>query len=216
MDLVCLVADSNMEAAVSALLDRHQALGIRPIERLIKVHRERDSGCYHRPADVLRAYRRDAEHAVVMLDHAWDGVPARSGSGLERLIDEKLRLVGMGGWAVPVVIEPELETWVFSSSPHVSDVLGWKKRKPNLRKALEQQGLWSPEDSKPDDPKAALKWALKVGRNRPISSVYFRRIAQRVSVENCQDRSFLRFKNLLQHWFPLNPVDGREEYRVQA
>ena len=36
-DLLCLVADKNMEAAVSGLLSRPRALGIRPIARELMV-----------------------------------------------------------------------------------------------------------------------------------------------------------------------------------
>ena len=204
IDLVCLVADSNMKAAVSALLGRHQALGIREIEREIVVHRQRDPGCYHRPVEVLRTYRHDAKHALIVLDHAWDGVPAQTGSALERLMEDRLKTAGMGGWAVPVVIEPELEAWVFSGSPHVSEVLGWTGRRRELRKALEHKGLWNPGDPKPSDPKQALKWVLRVAE-QSISSRYFRQLAEKVSVKNCQDRSFGRFKQLLQDWFPPNP-----------
>lgn len=48
-DLVCLVADNSMQAAVSELLDRPHALGIRSITKEIPVHQERDSGCCYAP-----------------------------------------------------------------------------------------------------------------------------------------------------------------------
>ena len=160
-----------------------------------------DPGCYERPTDLLRGYRQDAEHALLILDLAWDGVPAESGPDLEALIDEKLRQADMADWAVPLVIEPELEAWVFSTSPHVSIVLGWKGPS-SIRKTLEEQNLWKAEDSKPADPKAALEYILgRTGKSR--SSSLFRRLASRVSTASgCQDRAFLRLKTLLQGWFP--------------
>ena len=201
-DLVCLVADSNMEAAVSGLLDRPRALGIRQITRKVPVHQEKDSGCCHYPMKVLQAYRDSAKHALIVLDLDWDGAPGASGADLERFIENRLDREGMGRWAVPVVIEPELEAWVFSDSPHVDEVLGWKGRDPALRDALEQQKLWMPKEPKPVDPKAALKWALKTARKRPLSSAYFRELAQKVSTKNCRDRAFRRFRQLLRRWFP--------------
>ena len=204
MDLVCLVADKNMEAAVSTLLRRHQALGIRPITSKVPVHPEKDSGCCTNPAKVLNIYRAITQHAMVILDHAWKGVPARSSSELESFVEKKLQRSGMKDWAVPVVIYPELEAWVFSDSPHVAAVLGWARRSPDLRSALEQSGLWDSGDLKPRDPKAALEWALEAAGMDPISSSYFRELAEKVSVKRCQDRSFLRFKELLQNWFPPN------------
>ena len=130
-----------------------------------------------------------------------DGVPAESGPALEALIDEKLRQADMADWAVPLVVEPELEAWVFSTSPHVSAVLGWKGSS-SIRKTLEEQNLWKAEDSKPTDPKAALEYILgRTGKSR--SSSLFRRLASRVSTSSgCQDRAFLRLKTLLQGWFP--------------
>ena len=104
-----------------------------------------------------------------------DGVPAESGPALEALIDEKLRQADMADWAVPLVVEPELEAWVFSTSPHVSAVLGWKGSS-SIRKTLEEQNLWKAEDSKPTDPKAALEYILgRTGKSR--SSSLFRRLA---------------------------------------
>ena len=201
-DLVCLVADNSMQAAVSELLDRPHALGIRSITKEIPVHQERDSGCCYAPMKVLRAYRGSAKHALIILDHDWDGVPETTGAELESFIEERLERDGIEGWAVPVVIDPELEAWVFSDSPHVDKVLGWTNRNPTLREALEQQKLWGPKDSKPADPKAALEWVLKTAGRRPISSAYFRNLARRVSTKRCQDRAFLKFKRLLQGWFP--------------
>ena len=208
MDLVCLVADRNMEATISGLLERPHALGIRPITREVPVHEERDPGCCHHPMKVLGPYRKNAEHALIVLDHAWEGVPAASGAELESWIeDNRLKREGLADWTVPVVIEPELEVWVFSDSPHVDKVLGWTDRNPGLRKALERQGLWSPGDPKPTDPKAAFEWTLRTARKRPISSMYFRELARKVSTRRCQDRAFLRFKRILQNWFPRRSSD---------
>lgn len=68
MDLVCLVADKNMQAAVSEILDRPRALGIRSITKEVPVHQERDPGCCYDPMKVLRAYRGSAKHALIVLD----------------------------------------------------------------------------------------------------------------------------------------------------
>ena len=202
-DLVCLVADRQIEATISTLLDRPRALGIRPITKEILRHPESDPGCYERPTDLLRGYRNEVERALVVLDHAWKGVPATSGPELEILIEARLSREGMAGWAVPVVIEPELETWVFSASSHVDKVLGWQGRSPALREALETHRLWKPEDPKPADPKAALEWAVRQAGKRRDTPIY-RELARRVSTRRCQDRAFLRLRNLLQDWFPPN------------
>ena len=200
MDLVCIVADKQIRAALSGLLERPRALGIRPITKEILLHPEHDPGCFHSPAEILRGYRHVAEHALIILDHDWDGVPTTSGADLESGIDEKLVSAGMADWAVPVVIDPELEAWVFGSSPRVAEVLGWTGP-ASLRETLERQGFWEPDALKPADPKAALEHVLRrTGKSRSAS--LFRRIAQRAGTRSCHDRAFVRLRTVLQAWFP--------------
>lgn len=54
-DLVCVVADKKIRAAVSGLLERPSAPGIRPITSEMLLHPEHDPGCFHRPADLCEA-----------------------------------------------------------------------------------------------------------------------------------------------------------------
>ena len=202
MDLFCLVADKNMEAAVSGLLERPRSLGIRRVRFEVRVHGLRDSGCFYRADEVLRLFRNKAAHALVMLDQAWDGVPGSTREETEQGLILRLKRVGLSTWARPIVIEPELEAWVFSGSPHVDRILGWSNRNPRLRHALETRNLWRAGDAKPRDPKAAMEWALAEVRGIRSSALY-RRLARRVSTSNCTDRSFQRFKGVLRHWFPV-------------
>ena len=125
---------------------RPRSLAIRSVDAELLLHPHHDPGCYHRPAEILRGYRQEAEHALIILDHEWDGVPTTSGADLEALIDEKLEREGMADWAVPVVIDPELEAWVFSASSHVPDVLGWMGPWSAFRTELEEQNLWAAEE----------------------------------------------------------------------
>ena len=214
-DLVCVVADKQIGATLEELLLRRHALGIRPVEVEILLHPNHDSGCYSRPRELLDGYRQAAEHALIVLDHAWEGVPAKSGAALEGLIDKKLEEAGMAGWAAPVVIEPELEAWVFSASPHVPDVLGWKGSWSAFRETLEQRNLWSAADAKPADPKAAIEYVLgRTGKSRSAS--LFRRLARRVNTAGCQDRAFRRLKELLQAWFPPVSSAGGGGQRISS
>ena len=200
-DLLCLVADKNMEAAVSGLLSRPRALGIRPIARELMVHPERDPGCFHNGVEFLRGLRSRAEHALVLLDLAWQGVPAESASELEGQLETNLARAGMTDWARAVVIEPELEAWVFGRSRHIPTALGWPESSEGLRSALAANGLWPAEDHKPPDPKAAMEWALRRVAIPRSSSIY-RQLAVKVGTKKCTDRAFVRFRTLLQNWFP--------------
>ncbi len=201
IDLACLVADKSIEATFDSLLKRPEALRIRAITSEIVVHPERDPGCFHDPGQLLGGFTGSARQALVVLDHAWEGVPAEDAPELERLLEERLRKFGPPGWARALVIEPELDVWVFSDSPHVAEVLGWRPPStPTLRNALEKEGLWEPAKAKPEDPKGAMDWTLRRA-GLPRSSALFRKLASQVSLRRCQDRSFQRLMDLFGGWF---------------
>lgn len=197
-DLVCLAADKNIEAAVSGLLTRPEALGIRDVTHDVVVHPRRDPGCYHEAHVFLRSFRGGYGHALVVFDRAWEGAPSQDAALLESSMRERL---AADGWADVVVIEPELEVWVWSDSPHVDECLGWRGRNPDLRSWLRERALWPAGSIKPPDPKAAVEEALAAVRVPRSSSVY-RNLARRVSVQRCSDPSFDRFRARLRDWFP--------------
>jgi hypothetical protein len=205
-DLVCLVADKDIEATMNGILTRHQALGICPIEFEVLVHPQRDPGCFHRPEPLLESYRAWARYALIVFDQAWTGAPAGGGIETERLLEKRLRDRNMAEWARPVVIEPELEVWVFADSPHVSTVLGWKDPAQPLRAELDRRGLWPDSSAKPPDPKATVEWALRQ-MGKPRSSALYGDLASRVSLSKCGDRSFLRLRSTLSSWFPPRPAE---------
>ncbi len=159
-DLVCLVADKNMAAAVEALLERPEALTIRRLVYEVIVHPRRDPGCFRDAHELLRGFRADTAHAIIVLDRAWDGAPDRGSDAIEAMVEEGLG-PSLHGWARAIVIDPELEAWVFSDSPHVATALGWTQRRSELRNALRDQGLWPHDSAKPPDPRAAVEWALR-------------------------------------------------------
>lgn len=200
IDLVCLVADKNLEAAIEGILRRPEALGIREVRFELIVHPHRDPGCFHQPTALLNGYRDRARHALVVLDQAWEGRPANTAVDLERLLEDSLSRSGLADWAHALVIDPELEIWVFSDSPHVEKALGWREDDAPLRAALAAQDLWPGEQLKPPDPKAAVEWALRRAK-KPRSSSIFRELAGKVSFSRCQDRAFLRLRQLLGEWF---------------
>ena len=204
-DLVCLVADKNMEATVRGLLARVDALGIRALEFDAFVHPQRDPGCFRNAHEFLRSRRSDYRHGLVLFDRAWEGAPARSAADLEAELRARLWQVSMADWADVIVIDPELEVWVWSDSPHVERHLGWRGRNPGLQTWLRGKGLWEEGRPKPEDPKAAVEQALEAVR-LPRSSSIYGKLARSVSVERCLDPGFRRFRELLQSWFPRRPI----------
>ncbi len=203
--LVCLVADQSIRAVMETLLaERQKALRIGPVDFQVVVHPNRDPGCYHDgPAFLAGLLSAQTPGAVglVVFDQAWQGNPHESAEETERVLRDRFQELDIGSSADTVVIDPELEAWVWSPSPVVAEVLGWKGRRPGLRDWLTARGLWHPGATKPADPKAAFRAAL-AACGIPPSSALFRRLAQRVSLERCEDPGFGRLRAVLQRWFP--------------
>ena len=165
MDLAVIVPDKDTEQTFEALLGRHQSLRIRPIRHQVSVHPHKDPGCYKTGDQLAGVFAREAAHALVVFDQAWEGAPCDDPTRLEADVEARLRPL----WddrARCVVIDPELEAWVWSDSPHVTDVLGWRGRDPGLRAWLEGEGLWPPDHPKPPDPEAAFRRAVRAVRGR--------------------------------------------------
>jgi hypothetical protein len=200
-DLIVLVADKNMEAAIRGILNRHDSLGIRRITFDIYVHLHRDPGCLLESHTFLLPFSQNYRHSVVMFD--------RDGCGQENSLREELEvsvenLVSSVGWenrSAAIVIDPELECWVWKDSPHVSNALGWGDNLNNLHTWLRENSLLSENATRPIRPKEALEAALRVVR-KPRSSAIYSMLAQRVSLKNCIDLSFLKLRASLQNWFP--------------
>lgn len=199
-DLVCLVADKNMEQTLLGLLRRPEALGIRAPSFDLFVHEERDPGCCRHGAEFLRPFTSRYRHALLIFDHEGCGQEGVSPRDLERRLESELRRNGWDDRARVVAIEPELEAWVWSDSPEVDAILGWSGRLPDLRSWLAQKGLLPEDATKPPKPKEAVEAALYEVR-KPRSSATYRQLAETVSFRRCQDRKFARLKSTLRRWF---------------
>ena len=100
-----------------------------------------------------------------------------------------------------IVCDPELEIWVWSDSPEVDEVLGWRGRKPALRKWLVTHRFCDVETAKPNDPKEAMRRALRSVRKNASPS-HFRALGRtRRSRNAVKTRRFCKFKRTLQSWF---------------
>jgi len=202
LDLVVLVPGKDDQEALDGLLStRRQSLGTRPISFEILVHPRRDPGCFHEAPDVLQPYMRRAAHAMAMFDLEGSGQESRTVPEVEADLRGRLDRAGWGGRAAVVVIDPELEAWVWSDSPHVDAVLGWAGRIPSMRQWLASENLWTAGNPKPAWPKDAFRAALRE-TSIQISSALFRELAEQVGLDRCQDPAFARMRSLLASWFP--------------
>ncbi|UCF91541.1 MAG: hypothetical protein JSW39_25260 [Desulfobacterales bacterium] len=206
LDLIALVPGKDERETIDGLLSkRGNSLRIPEIRYQILVHPRRDPGCFHEAQDILQTFVRRATHALVIFDHEGSGQEDRKASDLASQLRCRLIKSGWEDRAEVIVIEPELEVWVWSDSPKVDEALGWSGQRTDLRTWLANRGEWPVDRTKPSRPKEAVQNALREVRVRRSSSIY-RQLAENVSVERCQDRSFCKLKDILKSWFPISEL----------
>lgn len=209
-DLLFLVADKNMAAAVGGLLERdqiHRIVGCAQFafdaRRDIKVAEgQNDPGLFTRANELIRPLAAEYTHAVVIVDEEWNGSPGANE------IEVKLRAhLDDAGWtpanSLGLCVRPEADVWLWSDSPHSAKALGWTSWDV-LRPRLEQEGLLAAGNAKPGRPKEAAEWALhnSPGKKVPRSSALYRQVSSQVSVQRCEDDTLIRLLNALRAWFP--------------
>lgn len=199
LDLLVVVPDADWEATIDALLSkRRRTLRLRDLRFRVLRHPQRDPGVRRGAHDLLRGQAQRADRALVILDHHGSGFNGTA-EELEQELGERLARCGWKDRCRAIVVEPELEAWVWVRSPHVSEVLGWN-RSDRLELWLRQQGLWPEGRLKPPDPKRALKAVLRT-TGRRASPALFAELGARVSFEGCRDRSFDQLVTVLRGWF---------------
>lgn len=205
-ELIVLVADKSMKITVETLIaGRSDALGIRhlqPADYDVIAYQAHDSGVYLTGHEFLRTQRNRYRYGLLICDRYGCGQEERSREELEAQMEENLNQSGWGnGRAAAVVIDPELEVWVWTESPHVEDVLGWRGRQPALRDWMRSNGYLAEGRSKPAQPQDCLQGALATV-NKARSPALFREIAQKVSLQRCNDGAFRKFVSTLKSWLP--------------
>lgn len=202
-----VVADSTMGQVIRAFLGRqgfHLSLGCGPFDfdahqDIVPARGRNDPGLYAAARQFAAGARSSHEHLVVVLDAEWEGSPGAPviQAGIEKQCVE-------AGWSpdriCAVVIEPELESWIWQDNPHVEAAVG-HTRPPTLREALGAEGLWPIGAAKPPRPKETLQSALRRARI-PWSASIHAQIAGRISTKGCTDVSFQRLVEALRNWFP--------------
>lgn len=204
-DLAVLVADKDMEHALKGLLARPQAMGVRSVAYDSFVHPQHDPACARRGVSFLSGLSTQYDHGLLLFDHEGSGREATPSDELQQEIDGHFAASTWGERARAVVVDPELEAWVWSPSPHVDNVAGWAGRAPSLREWLVSEGWLHEGARKPVRPKAAFHSALRTAGVARSASLY-QQLAENVSLRRCEDRSFRRLQRTLQEWFPADPA----------
>lgn len=201
LDLIVLVADADAEAGIGALLKRHEALQIRPIQFKILRHPGHDAGAYREAPEVLRPYLNQADYALVIFDREGCGKETFAATAIENDVEKRL---AANGWqkhnqlcAGVIVLDPELEAWVWTKSPHVAGVIGLDQSRLNALLG----SVPCNAAGKPERPKEALQKALRLAK-KPVSPALYQKLAENVSLTGHTERAFHKLVSLLRTWFP--------------
>ncbi len=197
-DLVILVSDKNMQFALKGALGRPESLGTRAIEFDFIVHPGRDGGARKTGPELLRLERSRFSHALLIFDFEGCGTDLPDAQGLETELDDRLSN-DWGGSSKAIVIDPELDIWVWGADNAVQPAISWP-RTEHVRQWLRSEGFAFDENDKPIRPKEALEAALRVAR-LPRSSAIYEAIARRISLRRCNDEAFVRLRRKLSEWF---------------
>lgn len=203
--LVVLVADGNMYATLKGLFQQPAALGIRisPSDVDIFIHPRRDPGVYRGAPDFLRPYIQDYDYALVMFDRVGCGIEeagkrrkTKPVAELQEEVRKRLERNGWKGRCQVIIIDPELEIWLWISSPSVA----W------LFQIDFKEWLALIGSSKPNSPKESLEKLLEKQRI-PRSSSLYEDLAKTIAegeawrLQKCNDPAFQCLQNTLQQWF---------------
>lgn len=200
-DLVILVADKNMQYALRGALARPEALGIRAINFDFRTHMGRDGGARTTGAEMLALERRRFAHALLMFDLEGCGAdPGQTAEDLESSLDEQLG-VTWGAHAKSIVIDPELDIWLWGADSTLRDLLQWPLD-GGIRAWLQAQGFAFDTRGKPKRAKEALEALVRIHR-LPRSSALYEKITSRISLRRCSDPAFVRLRTALKAWFAL-------------
>jgi len=199
-NIIFLVADTNIKFALKGILSRPESLSIRAITYDIEVYPHHDAGCLKRSHLFLQIFRNQYEYACVIFDREGCGREEYSRETLEQEVENRLSDSGWKNRCACIVPDPELEIWVWSDSPRIDEVFGWKNKKPDLRSWMLENKFLKQGQIKPDRPKEAVEKALRIAQKPRSSSLYFE-LAQKVSFNRCGDSAFSKFGNTLKQWF---------------
>lgn len=198
-DLIAIVPDKNTQFVLDVALRRDKAVGMRPITYEMVVHSGRDGGVRGGGVALLATQRRQYAHALLVFDYEGCGEESTPAKDLESRLDEALS-VEWGQGAKAIVVEPEMDAWMWGSDATLRDVLGWGDDRP-IRDWLRQEGFAIDADGKPARPKEAIERVLRRVR-KPKSSAIYAQIAERTSIARCKDPAVQRLRKHLRRWFP--------------
>ena len=199
-DLLLVVPCKDTQFTLRGGLSRPEAIGIRPVTHDMIVHSGRDPGVRTTGADLANLRRAQFRHALLVFDHEGCGEEECLPEEMQQQIEKKLKPV-WGENARVVVVNPEVDVWLWGSDNSLAEVLSWPSEEGGIREWLKAQGWQFSAEGKPIRPKEALEQLLEVLKE-PRSASLYEKVAKKLSMQKCSDGAFQRTLGILRQWFP--------------
>lgn len=203
-DLFVYVADADAQAFLKSILNKPQALSIRPINFDIERHPGRDSGMVHTGAELARMKKPSYRKALITFDHHGSGRERRPPEELRLAIQVKLDQVTWKENSSVAISVPELEQWLWYADKAMLAHFGMAEDLFERRLQECSRELRQPiEDLKANQPKELFEYLIRDRLRQTISPRDFVEIGRRAGVNGlmkCQ--SFAAIVAILRNWFP--------------
>ena len=149
--------------------------------------------------EFLRGFINQYNYSIVILDNEGSGQENITSDIIEQNIEDRLSKNGWDDRSIAVVINPELENWIWVNEFHLHQTMNWNKRE-SVYRWLRTNGWMDEADLKPSQPKEAFESLLKITKTPRSSSIYLE-VASSSSYKDCIDPSFIKLISTLQSWF---------------
>ncbi|MBK8522745.1 MAG: hypothetical protein IPL58_00575 [Betaproteobacteria bacterium] len=204
-DLLIHAADADAEAFLRSLLNRPEALAIRPISFDIHRHPQRDAGMVQSGAELARMNKGRYQKVLLLWDHHGSGRERRQTP--EQVVDEISRKLDSFTWSENHKVEilvPELEQWLWFCESAVAAHCG-----VTVNRITEWQQDYATKlgrtvgELKQNFPKELFEHLMRERLRQTISPRNFQQIGERASVRSLLHcKSFKAVVMALQSWFP--------------
>lgn len=202
-DLFILTADKDAEHGIRSLLEnRRTTLQIRAISFKCVAHPRHDNGVRTRAHEFLRSFLNQYQRALVIFDLEGCGLEEKhSAEQIEANVENLLSVNGWHARSSAIVLEPELEAWLWDQRLNVRKVMSFMQAEETKQQLLTASSLTAQDQIKPTRPKEAFDFLLKTSRVNRSSSLYVD-LAKEIDIRHCSDRAFAKFLKTLREWFP--------------
>lgn len=204
-DLLLYVADADALAFMRSILERHRALGIRPISFDIQRHPLRDSGMVQSGAELVRMKKGEYHKALLIWDYHGSGRNHKQApESLQAEVQNKLNGSSWKNSSAVIIIVPELERWLWFCENAVAD--HYAITRTTLQSWVNDRAGQmdiAADDLKKHKPKELFEYIVRDRLKRTISPRDFAEIGELASVKGLlKCDSFYSVAKVLRAWFP--------------